>query len=105
MQTTIEKTKTVTKQDFVTALRSGQYPQLCDGRLFDGEGRTCAMMVWHKLNGDNELNAYVGNDTTFGLSNKVYDRIATLNDQGYTFEQLATIIEAHVSDDLSSINY
>jgi hypothetical protein len=103
MQTVIEKT--TTKTDFVAALRSGNYEQLCDGRLFDGTGRTCAMMVWHKLNGDNELAAYIGGNSVFGLANAVYDRIAELNDQGYTFGELAMIIQETVSDDLQSISY
>lgn len=103
MQTTI--TKPATKSDFIKALKSGNYKQLSDGRLFDSEGRVCAMMVWHALNGDNELVAYVGNNTTFGLSHAVYDRIADLNDQGYSFEQLAGIVTEFVSDDLQSISY
>jgi|SRR5579872_3396829 len=101
MQTTIEKT--ATKTDFINALRSGKHEQLCDGRLFDGEGRVCAMMVWHLLNGD-KLDT-VDNGKIFGLASSVYDRIADLNDAGYTFSQLADIIENHVSDDLSRISY
>lgn len=103
MPITIEKT--VTKADFVRALRSGNFEQLSDGRLMDSEGRVCAMMVWELLNDNPNLNARIGNGSVFGLSSQVYDRIADLNDQGYTFEQLATIIEESVSDDLSSISY
>ena len=40
--------KTVTKQEFINALRSGEYEQNTDGRMMAGS-KMCAMMVFHAL--------------------------------------------------------
>jgi hypothetical protein len=104
MTTVLEKNKTVTKQDFIRALRSGEYEQYTGGSMQSG-AKVCAMMVWHKLNGDHNFDAPVGGDSILGVSINVYNRIAELNDMGYTFGELAMILQESVSDDLSNINY
>jgi hypothetical protein len=103
MQTAV---KTVTKQDFINELRTGKYEQLCDGRMFDLEGRVCAMMVWHILNGDKALDARLGDQAgTFGMPHKVYDRITQLNDSKHGFHIIADLLEQFLSDDLQELNY
>jgi hypothetical protein len=103
MLTAIRK---VTKQDFINELRTGKYDQLSDGRMMDDEGRVCAMMVWHKLNGDDKLNAPLGGEShTFGIPHSIYDRITELNDSKHGFHIIADILEQFMSDDLQTLNY
>jgi hypothetical protein len=102
MQATVNKT--VTKQDWVAALRSGEYEQCINGGM-QSENRVCAMMVWHKLNDDHSFEAPIGGTHILGVHIDVYNRIAELNDLGYTFGELAMIISETVSDDFSSITY
>jgi len=92
MQGTLEKT--VTKADFITALRSDKFDQLQDGRMFDNEGKVCALMVWHLLNNDTGLNSPIGaGNSIFGMPSSTADRIATLNDSGCTFSEIADILD------------
>lgn len=104
VQTVVSPAKTVTKQDFINALRSGEYEQNTDGRMQAGH-KVCAMMVFHALNGDRTLNANVGETTIFNFPISIYNRIATLNDSGKTFLELSDILETHLSDDFQSFSY
>lgn len=96
--------KTVTKQDFINALRSGEYEQNTDGRMQAGP-KMCAMMVFHALNDDRALNGPVGDKQIFGIPMRIYNRIAELNDFGVSFLELSDIIETHLSDDMQSFSY
>jgi hypothetical protein len=103
--TPIKQSQTVvTKQDFINALRSGEFEQNTDGRMQAGH-KMCAMMVFHALNNDRQLNGPVGDKQIFNFPIRIYNRITELNDSGMTFLELADIIETHLSDDFSSFSY
>ena len=97
-------TNVVTKQDFINALRSGEYEQNTDGRMMNGS-KMCAMMVFHALNGDRALNAPVGDKQIFNVPMRIYNRIAELNDSGMSFLELADILSVHLSEDFQSFSY
>jgi len=101
---TLAPVKTVTKQDFINALRSGEYEQNTDGRMQNGH-KMCAMMVFHVLNGDRQLNGPVGDKQIFNFPIRIYNRITELNDSGMTFLELSDILETHLSNDFQSFSY
>jgi hypothetical protein len=96
--------KTVTKQDFINALRSGEYEQNTDGRMQAGP-KMCAMMVFHALNHDRTLSAPVGDKAIFNIPMRIYNKIAELNDNGMTFLELADILSVHLSEDFQNFSY
>lgn len=92
MQTVQEKT--ITKVDFINALRSGVYQQ-CYGSMRDKDGAYCAMGVYHAIHGD-----HIVDDITISLKINAYvfNKIADLNDSGATFDEIAGYLEG-ISDD------
>jgi hypothetical protein len=92
MQTVQEKT--ITKQDFVNALRSGNYKQ-CYGGMKDSNGAFCAMGVYHVLHGDGDIDDIT---ISFKVHSSVFNSIARLNDAGATFDEIAKYVES-LSDD------
>lgn len=102
--TTISPVKTVTKQDFINTLRSGEYEQNTDGRMQNGH-KMCAMMVFHVLNHDHDLHGPIGDKQIFNVPIRIYNKIAELNDSGKTFLELADIIETGLSEDFQHFSY
>jgi hypothetical protein len=96
--------KQITKEDFINALRSGQYEQLTDGRMGDGKA-VCANGVWEIINGFPTFDAPVNNTNVLGMSVQVFNRIAELNDSKHGFHIIADILEQFCSDDLQELNY
>lgn len=97
MPTTI--TRTTAKQSFINALRSGKYEQ-CKYVLKNAQGQRCAMGVFHAENGDPDIDDMSVTDK-FGRA--VFLKIALLNDTGKTFNEIADILEAGLSDDLQTL--
>lgn len=99
-------TKPTTKQSFIEALRSGNYEQLTDGRMFcEQTGAVCANMVFSLINDDPNLDAPIGNDFVGHIPVQVFNRIAELNDGGYSFNEIADLLEQHGNNDLTSFSY
>lgn len=92
-------TRTTVKQSFIKALRSGQYEQ-CKDVLINAQGQRCAMGVFHADNGDPDINDMTVSNQ---MSPRVFGQIAILNDAGRTFNEIADILEAGLSDDLQSL--
>lgn len=95
---------------WTTALRSGEYKQI-KGALHDGHGFCClGVAVDELMDGDwnwNSENYSYGFDentgllssdvlTELGLSDTAQVRLSNLNDDGFTFEEIADFIEKHV---------
>jgi hypothetical protein len=98
MQTVIEKT--TTREDFITALRSGDYKQ-CYGNMKDTSGHLCAMGVFHAMHGDTNLNDI---SISFKVRATVFSQIADMNDTGSTFQEIANYVEGLTDDEFYSTN-
>lgn len=96
--------KPATKEEFITALRSGNYEQCTNGSMKNGN-QVCAMMVFHTISNDPEFNTILGNESILGIPLKIYGRIVHLNDSGVSFSKLADILETHLSDDFKTLSY
>lgn len=96
MLTTVRPTtKTTTKEEFISVLRSGQYKQHF-GTMTDGQGAYCAMGVLHAMNGDEGAE-----DISLSLliSSVLFSKIAEMNDSGVSFAGIADFLETvHDSD-------
>jgi hypothetical protein len=94
------------KQDFVRALRSGQYKQITDGRL-RSEAGVCALGVLGKVLAIRK--GTVGdilNDPDYLLQfvePVVGNTIAEMNDSGKSFETIAAFVESTLTDNLKMI--
>lgn len=98
------RTIPVTKDEFITALRSGDHEQIIDGRMY-AENGMCAMGLLDHLAGNGRLNGLVGNTKVLGfVPVKVFNRIAELNDDGLSFHQIADLLELYLSDDFQSLS-
>lgn len=98
------KVKPATKQEFITALRSGEYEQNTNGNM-KADNKVCAMMVYHLISGDPETDAEIAGNSILGIPVKIYNQITELNDTPYNFRAIATILEKHLSDDMQSFTY
>ena len=94
------------KKKWLNALRSGDYPQ---GREFlqDSEGNYCCLGVLCETTGNasnrDMLQPFPINDPAnelpkpfCGLSPKMQSKLAEMNDEGFTFEEIATYISRNV---------
>lgn len=96
----------ITREQWVAALRSGEFKQ-ATGRLYKGWGDgycclgvACALagVPKDRLNGQ-ETSQFFSVDmqelyTQLGVDAELCDSLASANDRGYTFDQIATVIEA-----------
>jgi hypothetical protein len=99
--TVLRPSKIATKQEFIQALRSGQYEQ-CNEVMKNDAGQRCALGVFHAISGDPDVNDFRASDI---FPAKVFSKIALLNDIGKTFNEIADLLEIGLSEDLQSFHY